>query len=60
MLEVEHEPDDYPLPYEHCCKCGMPTPYWYTKKDVALCRPCAEKYTERDIPSKNQWIASVT
>lgn len=58
MVKVEREPVDFLPPYEDCCKCNQPTPYWYTSKDVALCPECAEKYDDKDIPHKSEWVNS--
>jgi DnaJ-domain-containing protein 1 len=30
---------------EHCDKCGKPTLYWHTNRDVALCNACAGRST---------------
>lgn len=56
MLTVERESDKMPPPYERCCICGTPTPYWYLPKDVALCQECAKITVYENIPEKDQWL----
>lgn len=61
VLEENAEP-----PYERCCFCRKPTPYWYfpggveNKKplgnnEVACCLLCAKEATVKDMPSKRTW-----
>lgn len=58
VVTVEHEPMEISVePYEHCCKCERETAYWYTPKDVPLCRECAVGLEDADIPTKAQWFA---
>lgn len=45
-------------PYECCCMCDRPTPYWHTKNDVALCCECALSVEEKDVPTKEEWFDS--
>ena len=56
-VKVNKEPKDMGgPPYEHCFKCNKPTPYWYEPNDVALCQSCAETVTNKDIPTKKEWL----
>jgi len=43
-LNKEATPHPEPKP-EHCDKCGKPTGYWHTSKNVALCRACGRAAT---------------
>lgn len=51
-------------PFEHCCKCDKPTPYWTDLPDrtpgeqVALCVDCAFGTFPSDIPTKRDWCAA--
>lgn len=54
-VNVEKEIDTWFNCVEHCCICRAKTRFWFTKKDVALCKSCAEKVDEKDIPSKQEW-----
>jgi hypothetical protein len=45
------------MPLERCCLCRERTPFWFTPKDVALCRPCAKTATADKLPTKEEWIA---
>lgn len=57
-IEIVKEPDDLPLrDREHCCFCATKTQFW-SKKDVAVCPPCAETHEEADVPSKEEWCRS--
>lgn len=61
MIPVEAEKDAGNLPYERCCFCRKPTPYWTTltsrpaNENVACCKKCAEVYRIKDVPSKRYW-----
>lgn len=44
---------------EHCCFCFAPTPFWHTRKDVAVCEECAPVHDPRDVPSKPEWCDAV-
>ena len=58
MLRVKKEPKELEsMGLEHCCLCRERTHFWYTPKDVALCRPCAKTATETALPTKEEWIA---
>jgi len=57
VVTVKREPENMGgPPYEHCCKCGKPTPYWYEKNDVALCQDCAKTVDVKNIPTKEDWF----
>lgn len=58
MIVVEREPDAE-LPFEPCCVCSTPTPYWTVGRkggDVALCPTCGETANDSDIPTKAEWF----
>ncbi|AOG03149.1 hypothetical protein [Bosea sp. RAC05] len=44
---------------EHCCFCYVVTPYWYPKKDVAVCLVCAAEHDVDEVPVKRDWCAAV-
>jgi len=44
-------------PHEHCAFCGIETPYWFEEKDVPVCTKCAVLVSEKDVPSKQEWIS---
>ena len=54
---VKESPDLGGPPYEKCCICRQPAPYWYAPKDVAVCKKCADKVEDSDVPSKEEWWA---
>ena len=58
MLKVVKENAELGPPYEDCCMCGTPTPFWYPQKDVPLCKGCANDHDATDIPSKQEWVNS--
>jgi hypothetical protein len=57
-IRVAKEPHPE-LPYERCCFCRAPTPFWTDFGDprdaVACCEACARRAYVRDVPSKAQW-----
>lgn len=57
MIKIEREPADMSNagPYERCCFCRNPTPFWHTPKDVAVCPHCAAIHEESDVPTKAEW-----
>jgi hypothetical protein len=55
MVKVKREPKGMG-PFERCCICREPTPFWYTPKDVALCRACARTAKVKDLPDKAAWV----
>lgn len=58
MVSVTPEPPGLePFGIERCCVCDVPTKFWYTPKDVALCKPCAANAQEADLPAKPEWMA---
>jgi len=58
MLQVTKEPRGLArMGLERCCLCREHTPFWYTPKDVALCRPCAKTATADRLPTKEEWVA---
>lgn len=65
-LQIVHEGDgglETGPPYEHCCICDQPTPYWYKKgtrnitMNVALCPNCAKITKANQLPTKKEWCA---
>jgi hypothetical protein len=59
MLKVTLEPAGLrSIPQERCCFCREATPYWYTPKDVAMCRPCANKAKRSQVPTKVAWCTA--
>lgn len=59
-LSIEHNGSEAGEVQENCCKCGNPTRYWFGTgyRNVALCERCASTYTEEDLPTKAEWIAT--
>ena len=61
-IEREEQPE---LPYEPCCFCDMPTPFWTAMRkrepgeQVACCTKCAPHHNQRDVPSKEKWCRAV-
>jgi len=55
-IDVTHEPDDWGVALEHCAFCWKTTHYWFTAKDVAVCRACAEQVNAEDVPTKLAWF----
>jgi len=56
-VKIKRQPKEWEKPYEHCCKCRAPTPYWYEPRDVPLCRACSKVTNVGEIPTKAQWWA---
>lgn len=56
VISVERESEELPPPYESCCFCDRPTPFWDTTKDVPVCPCCAEARQPEEVPSKEQWV----
>jgi len=57
MVKVKRESEDMGgPPYERCCFCQKPTPYWCIQKDVALCPECAQTAHFEDVPTKEEWL----
>lgn len=54
-------PPSVEFPYERCCFCRTPTPWWTDLKhripggQVACCPDCAK--THKRVPSKAKWCA---
>lgn len=61
-IEKEVQPE---LPYESCCFCDKPTPFWTAMmrradgEQVACCPKCAPLHNQRDVPSKAKWCNGV-
>ena len=55
MLTLTYQPDPTP-PFERCCFCRRPTPFWFQPKDVACCRECGGRAEPSDVPSKKEWM----
>lgn len=57
MIKVTHEPAEFKgVLRENCFRCGDPTPFWYTPKDVPCCGICAEALYPDDVPSKADYL----
>ena len=56
MIKLIREPKCLPPPYEHCCFCDRPTPFWCDEPNVAICTPCGKKHNIEDVPTKKEWI----
>jgi len=60
MIKVHKEPDDEP-PFERCCFCRKPTPFWTQLENrtpgqqVACCEACASRAHVQDVPTKAVW-----
>lgn len=60
MVKTKREPDSMGgPPYEKCCGCGVPTPFWYVEKDVPLCEKCSELMDHEAVPTKEEWFLMV-
>jgi hypothetical protein len=57
MIKIAKEPSDLGSPFECCCLCGSKSLYWSTEKDVPVCMLCAQKYEEKDVPQKVDWVS---
>jgi predicted amidophosphoribosyltransferase len=58
-IPLRKEPESLtPWGSERCCFCRNTTPYWYAKKDVAVCKTCAKTHTIEEVPSKEEWWKS--
>ncbi len=53
-------------PYERCCFCRTPTPFWTAMKrrkpgaQVACCPDCAKTNFQKDVPTKKYWCDKET
>ena len=59
-IPLEKE-DDVEMPFERCCFCRKPTPWW-TKlprrtpgAQVACCQACSQERKHKDVPTKDEW-----
>jgi hydrogenase maturation factor HypF (carbamoyltransferase family) len=59
-IPLEREEPAVP-PFEHCCFCRQPTPFWtniHKRKpgeQVACCQACAPLYSQKEVPTKKAW-----
>jgi hypothetical protein len=61
MVYVERESLDFMgCEFERCFRCKQPTPYWYAPKDVPCCKDCAAVVEANEIPTKSEWVKSLT
>ena len=60
MVTIEREDSEYGPPYEKCCVCSIPTPFWYVENDVPLCGMCAANMEEKDVPTKEEYWENCT
>lgn len=60
-IKIVHDGSNHSEIRENCCMCMTETPYWTGtgSSNVAICESCAEKYEEKDLPTKEQWCADV-
>jgi hypothetical protein len=59
MIHIVHESGEFAqLPLEECCFCKRPTPYWATIRNVCVCPTCACSRSDREIPTKQEWMNS--
>lgn len=58
MISVTEEPDSAfnRRCRERCCFCREHTQFWYVPKDVAVCKACALKANQEDVPDKKHWL----
>lgn len=59
MIEIKREDHGLGPPYENCCFCFRPTPYWNEVRDVPVCESCAPKHEQSQVPTKQDWDTSV-
>lgn len=59
MIQVKHESPDNGPPYEPCCFCFQPTPFWFELRDVACCQACAGTAMEDQVPFKDEWFKRI-
>jgi hypothetical protein len=63
MIRIEMEPQPE-RPFERCCFCRRPTPYWTLiaarapGAQVACCPDCAKKHRVSEVPTKKAWFDS--
>jgi hypothetical protein len=62
MIKTRREPKDQGgPPYECCCFCRTPTPYWTVGlgrkggEQVACCQECAKTREPSEVPTKREW-----
>ena len=55
MIAIEREEKGLGPPYEKCCVCDNPTPFWHLKSNVPLCGSCAANMEEKDLPTKEEY-----
>ena len=58
-LKVKHDGSGPKDTMENCCMCYTKTRFWYTPKDVALCKICAATAEIEQIPDKVDWCNAV-
>jgi hypothetical protein len=62
-IPIEKQEDPSP-PFEECCFCFKPTPYWTELPDrtggqqVACCQPCSKTHRPVDVPTKPDWCTA--
>jgi len=62
MIAIEREPKDAGgPPFERCCFCRAPSPFWTLLADrkpgaqVACCQDCAASHEASEVPTKRAW-----
>jgi hypothetical protein len=56
MIKIIKEPENLGPPYEKCCFCNDPTPYWSLNNDVPVCILCSQHKNESDLPTKEEYM----
>ena len=55
-IKIIREPEELGGPFEKCCFCRTPTPFWHSTKDVPVCSRCSKSKKEFEVPTKEEWI----
>lgn len=58
-VNVSRDPDVQGGARKPCFKCLIPTAYWFVRKDVPCCLPCAKTLAAKDVPTKDQYFAQL-
>ncbi|MEY9247632.1 hypothetical protein [Bradyrhizobium elkanii] len=58
-ITIVHDGSSFPEPAENCCFCFGLTRHWPRRSDVAVGEQCAPVRKVKEIPTKQDWLASV-
>ncbi len=59
MIKVTREPEEYDsTTLEDCVFCKQQTRYWARDGDIPVCRNCATKREESELPTREDWITT--